>query len=91
MLRRIIWFAPIILFAAYAFLGTEPGEYRDGYEQAVQDIGEARDKLRWMTERGGGVVQGIESLPLNGDRSEKWNDGYRQALLDQFPDGLLQR
>jgi len=83
MFRRVLWFAPIILFAAYAFLGVESGDYRNGYDQAVQDIDEARDKLRWMTERGEGIMQSIESLPIDADRSQKWIDGYRQALRDQ--------
>ena len=91
MLRRVLWFAPIILFAAYAFFGIEPGDYRNGFDQAVQDIDEARDKLRWMTDAGEGVAQRIESLPLDGNRSQKWNDGYRQALREQFQGNQARR
>jgi len=84
MIRRVIWLIPIVLLAANAFLGIRPGDYHTGYDQAVHDLQEARQKMGWASDIGGSILDRIEYLPPEANRSEKWQEGYRQALRDHF-------
>ena len=87
MLRRALWLLPIVLFACHAFLGSDVEPYQQGYDQAVRDVQRAREQLGWTSELGGSVPNVIEHLPRDTNRSEEWNEGYRQAVRevrDQF-------
>lgn len=84
MFRRVLWFLPIGLLAAHAFLGFGPMEYQAGYDQAIRDLEETRQKMGWASEMGGAIMDGIEHLPPNPEESERWNEGYRQAVQDQW-------
>ena len=84
MVRRIVWLLPLVLFAAHAFLGFGPGDYREGYEQAVDDMEQVRDNLGWAAEIDGDILDSVQYLPSMSAESEKWQKGYRQAVHDQL-------
>lgn len=96
MIRRILWLAPIALMAGSAFLGWELTDYRQGYRQASEDVEKFKDEYGWMAEAGRSAwdVAGdlpLDQLPLDRlpsqfqvdpDRSEKWQQGYREAVAE---------
>lgn len=84
MLRRILWLLPLALLAAHAFFGFGPGQYRDGYDQAMKDMEHVRDNLGWASEIDGSILEHVEYLPPMSDEPEKWQEGYRQAVQDQL-------
>ena len=84
MVRRILWLLPLVLFAAHAFLGYEPDDYRQGYEQAAQDVERVREKLGWASEVDSAILEHVQYVPSLPDKSEQWREGYRQAVQDQF-------
>ncbi len=84
MVRRILWLLPLVLLAAHAFWGFGPGEYHKGYDQAMKDMEHVRENLGWASEIDGSVLDHVQYLPPMFDESEKWQEGYRQAVQDQF-------
>ena len=84
MARRILWLIPLFFLAAHAFFGIGPGDYRQGYDQAVQDLEEARTKLGWASEFADGIIDRVQHLPPDSDQSIRWNKGYQQAVRDHF-------
>jgi hypothetical protein len=84
MIRRILWLLPLVLLAAHAFLGFSPGQYREGYDQAMKDMEDVRENLGWASEIDGSILDHVQYLPAMSEKPERWQEGYRQAVRDQF-------